>query len=91
MNESLKNLSNNQDEFSFSPLFSVLPSYGKVNRLSNFTSSLFARYESLKTNISNTEASLGDTSNRAVNQEIEMLEQVLEWLSVSLNDSDENE
>lgn len=87
MSDVNKNLIGNPDRFSFSPLFAVLPSSGKVNRLRDYTSSLFARYEALKSH--HPDSLSADDNTKAVNIESDMLKEILEWLSVSTEDSKE--
>ena len=70
------------EAFSLSPLLTLLPSVGDVNRLDAFSSSLFARCEAVSRQVE----SLSDSADReAMNRmraEESMLRTVLDWLSI---------
>jgi len=65
------------DDFSISPLLSLLPTRGDVNRLSSLNASLFARHEK----VVNSTSRGGEDSKRIASEEA-MLRQVLEWLEI---------
>lgn len=70
------------DDFSLSPLLSLLPVKGKVGRLEALTSSLFARYEKVMADLRENDSEKEGTKHRRLSAEGEMLKQVLEWLEV---------
>lgn len=72
------------DAFSLSPLVSILPSAGRVARLEESLSSLFARHETIQSAIRREE---NDSSNLQVEEA--MLREILAWLSVELDLGDE--
>ena len=82
-----KGLYSNPESFSLSPLLALLPVRGVVGELEKLTSSLFARYErvrALKRSLD--EESLRGSQKRIVAEEA-MLRQVLDWLSVNLDEA----
>jgi hypothetical protein len=74
------------DDFSLSPLLSLLPTKGKVGKLEALTSSLFARYEKVLNELDHVEfEDEVDKQRNKLTIEAEMLKQVLEWLEVKPN------
>lgn len=68
------------DAFSLSPLASILPSVGRVARLEEALSSLFARHETVQSAL---RAEEGDALD--LQAEEAMLREILAWLSVKLD------
>ena len=72
------------EEFSVSPLLSLLPQMGSVGRLASLTPSLLARYEK----VSGLHKGLVDSADRSALKKVvaeeAMLRQVLEWLDVKV-------
>ena len=72
------------EEFSISPLLSILPQRGTVGKLAALTPSLLARYEK----VSALHKGLVDSPDRAALKKVvaeeAMLRQVLEWLDVKV-------
>lgn len=69
------------DPFSMLPLLSILPSVGKIQRLESFTSSLFARYESVS-NVTKGSVEINRELAQRIGAEEGMLRLVLDWLQV---------
>lgn len=65
------------DDFSISPMLSLLPTRGNVNKLSSLNASLFARHE----RVVNSPKNSGDEAKRLASEEA-MLRLVLEWLEI---------
>lgn len=76
-------LFSNPEEFSLSPLLALLPVRGKVGRLEALTSSLFARYEKVASQLKEPETENSPELKKRFSSEEAMLRQVLEWLEVS--------
>lgn len=71
------------DQFSLSPLLSLLPMVGEVGRLDTFTSSIFARYEKVTELLRAAKDSNQDRDAlRRFTAEEAMLKAVLDWLAV---------
>ena len=69
------------DPFSMLPLLSILPSVGKIQRLESFSSSLFARYESVS-GVTKGSAEINRDLAQRIGAEEGMLRLVLDWLQV---------
>lgn len=67
------------DPFTISPMLSLLPVQGRIGRLEALTSSLYARFEKVK---SLQKDSSADGQQRRFVAESLMLKQVLDWLSL---------
>ena len=70
------------DDFSLSPLLTLLPVVGKVSRLSSLTSSLFARYERVSGMLNDPQIIANTDAKHRYTAEEAMLKQVLDWLEV---------
>ncbi len=70
------------DNFTASPLLSLVPSLGKVNRLHSYTSSIYARYEKVMELSKELQGSDETEAKRRCQAEENMLREVLEWLAV---------
>ncbi|MCO6431224.1 MAG: hypothetical protein J5J00_10215 [Deltaproteobacteria bacterium] len=77
-----KNLFSGPDDFSLSPLLTLLPVKGKLSRLDSLTSSLFARYEKVSGILKENPVGAAPESKRRFLAEEAMLKQVLDWLEV---------
>ena len=67
------------ESFSLSPLLSLMPSEGGLEKLQSFTASFFARYE--RVTAQRQEAADPEIQRRLLLEE-SMLRQVLDWLAV---------
>jgi hypothetical protein len=79
-----KQLFSSPEAFSLLPLLSLLPVHGKVAKLKDLTTSLFARYEkvhSMQREITTSTDNDRELSRRLAVEEA-MLRQVLDWLEV---------
>ena len=70
------------DDFAIAPLLSLLPIRGKVGRLEALTSSLFARYEKVSSQLEESQGDSSSVNSRKLSAEEAMLKQVLDWLEV---------
>ncbi len=77
-----KSVYSDPEPFSLSPLLSLLPVRGKVNRLPAFSTSLYARYENVKALLKNGESKTDLASYRKHAAEEAMLRQVLDWVAL---------
>ena len=77
-----KSLYSPPDDFSLSPLLTLLPVEGKVSRLSSLTSSLFARYERVSGMLNDPQIIANTDTKHRYTAEEAMLKQVLDWLEV---------
>lgn len=77
-----KNVLDQPDQFSMSPLLAILPDKGSLERLEGLTTSLYARYEKVSHLLRDIqESSAGDMRKRLVAEQV-MLKLVLDWLEV---------
>jgi len=72
------------EDFSISPLLTILPKKGNTGNLSLFTSSLYARFEKVRELREEISDSEDKNSIKKVLAEEAMLKQVLEWLEVNI-------
>ena len=72
------------EEFSLSPLLSLLPQKGSVGKLAALTPSLLVRYEKVSELHKNMSDAQDKSSLKKISAEEAMLRQVLEWLDVNV-------
>lgn len=78
------------DQYSLSPLFALLIDRGNIAKLSGFKSSLFARYEKVKSIRGEIDSKEQRDLMKRLNLEEEMLCEVLDWLEVKTGNNIEN-
>ena len=74
------------EEFSSVPLLTLVPCVGSVTKLDSVTSALFARYQKIIRMIRESERSDQTPAIARFTRERGMLREVLEWLSVNLDE-----
>lgn len=77
----VKSLYSAPEEFAVSPLLSLLPEKSKVSKLPQLNSSLYARYERVESQLKQSE--LAESEIKALQAEVVMLREVLQWLDKS--------
>jgi hypothetical protein len=79
------------DPFTLSPMITLLPVIGSIDKLEALTSSLYARYEKVQNLQKEIPAGQGPGGSRRPSAEAAMLKQVLDWLSVKPERADKKE
>lgn len=76
------------DSFTLSPLLAVLPRQGEAKELQRLSASLFARFEKVRILERSLDPLVDQGASGRITAEVGMLRQVLDWLSVRVDEND---